>query len=190
MNKSSFLVKAISGFFLFLILVSPALATKPDNIGVGAGNSKKPTTIVTTARMKSCQAKESAVKIRMTQLTKLVTTMETVFDKISNRVIKYYTEKVVPSGKSLSDYTTLINNISTQKSSVQTALDKAKADISAFNCDSENPGTLLLQFNTNMKLVKGALKTYRTAINKLIVAIRTIPTPSPTTTSTNNINTN
>ncbi|KKT61464.1 MAG: hypothetical protein UW64_C0016G0019, partial [Microgenomates group bacterium GW2011_GWC1_44_37] len=185
MNKSIFLIKAISGFFLFLILVSPALATKPENIAVGTGNSKRPSALVTTAKMKSCQARESAVKIRMTQLTKLVTTMEITFDKIAERVQKYYTDKVLPSGRSLTGYDTLVNNISTQKIATQTALDKAKADISVFSCDSENPRALLLQFNTNMKLVKGALKTYRAAINKLIVAIRTIP--APTTTPTNNV---
>jgi len=187
MNKSIFLIKAISGFFLFLILVSPALATKPENIAVGTGNSKRPSALVTTAKMKSCQARESAVKIRMTQLTKLVTTMETTFDKIAERVQKYYTDKVLPSGRSLTGYDTLVNNISTQKMAIQTALDKANADISIFSCDSENPRALLLQFNTNMKLVKGALKTYRTSITKLIVAIRTIsaPTTSPTNSVTN-----
>src|SRR3989339_674547 len=91
------------------------------------------------------------------------------------------------AAKPLPNYSALTSNITSNKALVQTALDKAQADTLAFSCDSENPRTLLLQFNTNMKLVKGALKTYRTAINKLIVAIRTIPAISPTPSPTNNV---
>src|SRR3989339_686230 len=187
MNKLGYLLKLAVSASLFLVIVSPSFAAKPDNAGYGNAKSGKPVAVVSTVRAKACQARESAVKTRMTQMTKLVTTMETTFDKIAERVRGYYTDKVLPSGKSLPNYSALTSNITSNKALVQTALDKAQADTLAFSCDSENPRTLLLQFNTNMKLVKGALKTYRTAINKLIVAIRTIPAISPTPSPTNNV---
>jgi hypothetical protein len=135
--------------------------------------------------MKACQVRESTIKIRMTQLTKLVTTMGTTFDKIASRVMSYYTDKVLPSGKSLSNYSALTDDIAAKRVLIQTALDKAKVDASTFTCTPENPKTQVTQFNTNMRLVKDALKAYRTSINKLIVAIRTLPPVSPTPTSTN-----
>ncbi len=180
MNQSRLVLLITTIFSLFIFLAPSVLAAKPENTGVGNGNSKKPIAIVTTAKMKSCQARESAIKTRMTQLTKLVTTMMSVFDKIADRVKKYYTDKVLPSGKVLANYDILVNNIAASKTSVQTALDKAKADASAFVCTSDNPKGFLVQFNTNMKLVKVALKAYRTSINQLIVAVKTIPPVSPT----------
>lgn len=183
MNQSRLILIVATIFSLFIFLTPSVLATKPENTGVGNGNSQKPMAIITTAKMKACQAREAGIKTRMTQLTKLVTTMETVFDKIAEKTKLYYTEKIVPSGKSLPEYGTLINNISFKKSSVQTSLDKAKADIAAFSCTAGNQKTLLLQFNTNMRYVKDALKAYRTSINKLIVAVKTIPSVSPTPTN-------
>ncbi|NCP47073.1 hypothetical protein AUJ42_02180 [Candidatus Collierbacteria bacterium CG1_02_44_10] len=183
MNKLGYLLKLAASASLFLIIVSPSLAAKPDNAGNSNAKSGKPVAVVSTVRAKACQARVSAIKTRMTQLTKLVTTMETTLDKITERVQGYYTNKVLPSGRSLTNYNSLTSNITSNKALVQTALDKAQADILAFSCTSANPRTQVYQFNTNMRLVKNALKAYRTSINKLIVTIRTIPSAIPTPTN-------
>ena len=185
MNKASFFSKPVIISLFFSIVATPAFAISKN----GIGQSQRPA-VVTSGATRSCLAKESSVKIRMTQLTKLVTTMETTFDKIADRVKAYYIDTVLPAGKTVSNYDTLVNDIATKKTLVQIEIDKAKADISGFSCSAGNPVTLMNQFKINMQSVKTALKNYRTSINKLIVAVRTVSagiTPTPTVTTTPSI---
>lgn len=131
-------------------------------------------------RLQSCQARESAVKNRMESLIDLVTNMESKFDSIAMRVENFYTNKIVPSGKTVSNYDTLVSTIGTKKDAVTAALDKAKGDVSAFSCTANDPKGLLNQFRLDMQAVKGALKDYRTSIKNLIVAVHSVsPSESP-----------
>lgn len=135
------------------------------------------------APLKSCMARESAVKNRMQSLTNLATNMEKVFDSIALRVEDFYTLKVLPSGKTLSTYDKLIADISTKKGIVDTDLMSASDMVSSFNCSSDDPRGLLLNFRIKMQKVKSDLKDYRTSIKNLIVAVRPLaPTPAPTAT--------
>ena len=129
---------------------------------------------LTEARLKSCQAKEESIKNRLSHLNQLATNMQEKFDAIAERVKEYYTTKVVPSGKTVANYNTLVADITTKKTAVQTALTKAQGDVATFSCDGEDPEGYLTSFRTNMQAVKGALKDYRTSIRNLIVAIRSV----------------
>ncbi len=125
-------------------------------------------------QLKSCQAREAAIKNRSLHLTKLATGMETKFDAIAGRVEAYYTAKVVPSGKTVSNYNTLVADIQTQKTNIQTAVTKAQNDANSFSCTGSTPKAQMTQFRIDMQSVKGALKEYRTSIKNLIVAVRSI----------------
>lgn len=179
MNKAGYSIKVIF-FSLFLILfastVSAETAEKKKNLDV-----RRPEAMEIKAQNRACAAKESAIKIRMTQLTRLVVTMETTFDKIAERTKSYYTSKVLVSGKTVSNHDSLVNDIAVKKEAIQTALNQAKADISSFSCATSDPKTTLNQFNLNMKLVKDALKNYRTSVNNLIVAVKSASKSTETT---------
>lgn len=186
--------KAIIFLFLFLLITAPVLAfEKPDNSRSEGfrhfdNNSfaVKPT-LAQKGLLRSCQARENAIKTRMNSLINLVDNMETKFSSISARVEDYYTSKVVPSGKSVSNYDTLVSDIQTKKDAVGTSISVAKTDVSNFNCNSTDPKADLTKFREDMQSVKKALKDYRTAIKKLIVAVRSVvgeenetsPTPTP-----------
>lgn len=143
---------------------------------------------LTDARLRSCQAKEESIKNRLSHLNQLATNMQEKFDAIAERVKEYYTTKVVPSGTTVANYDTLVSDIATKKTAVQTALTKAQDDVATFSCDGEDPKGRLTSFRTNMQAVKGALKDYRTSIKNLIVAIRSVTgetkkaSPTPTAT--------
>ncbi len=149
--------------------------------GLGQGSQVTPG----EGRVKACQVREASVKTRMTHLTDLATTMETKFDAIATRVKDYYTNKVQPSGKTVTNYSTLVAAIATQKTAVQTALTTAQNDANAFSCTSGMPKQQVTQFRTDMQAVKEALKDYRTSIKNLIVAVHSVTgegheaTPSP-----------
>jgi len=155
---------------LFLFIASPALAIgKPDGVGARPNASAQ-----ATGAVRACQARESAIKTRMTRLTNLAANMETKFDSIAGRVKNYYTSKVLPSGKTVANYDSLVANIATQKTAVASALTQAQANINSFNCASGNAKAQLTQFRQDMQAVKSTLKDYRTSIKNLIVAVRSV----------------
>jgi hypothetical protein len=125
-------------------------------------------------RLKACQARTEAIKTRLNNLIRLTENMVNVFDKIAQRVEEYYINKVVPSGKSLSEYDSLVADIAAKKALVQNSLDKAKGDASGFNCTTGKPKEQLTTFNQDMRSVKKDLKNYRTAIRNLIVAVHSL----------------
>lgn len=150
------------------------------------------------AKLKSCQSRQAAIQKRSDQLTKMATNMQDTFATITNRVKTYYTDTVLPSGKTVDTYDTLIATIATKQEAVGTALAKAQSDATEFSCTSDDPKAQLTQFRQNMQAVKSALKEYRTSIKNLIVAVHSVtgtiqssssptastsPTTSPTTTT-------
>ncbi len=129
---------------------------------------------LTEAKLKTCQNKEAAVRERNDALIKMAENMLIKFDSIAARVKTYYTDKVVPSGKKVSNYDALVADIATKKTVVRSGLDDATTDALAFNCTSDDPKGQLVQFRTRMQAVKQALKEYRTSIKDLIVAVRSV----------------
>ncbi|MDO8486804.1 MAG: hypothetical protein Q7S45_00710 [Candidatus Curtissbacteria bacterium] len=128
----------------------------------------------TQGQLRACQVKENTVKQRANRLTKLAANIETKFDSIAARVEKYYTTKVVPSGKTVSNYDSLVAAIAAKKTAVQTALSTAQNDVNSFSCTSSDPKSQLQTFRVDMQNVKSALKDYRTSIKNLIVAVRSV----------------
>ncbi len=126
------------------------------------------------AMLRACQAREGAILQRSTHLTQMATIMENTFDAISQRVETYYTTKVVPSGKTVSNYDALVSDIQTKKEAVQTALAPASTDATSFSCTSDDPKGQMAQFRTNMLDVITALQNYRISVKNLIVAVRSV----------------
>ncbi len=189
--KKSFLV-FLSLFVLSFVLASSVLAVsgKPKVTGksVGVGSTR------VEGKLRACQAKQQGVTKRMDQLEKMAENMLENFSAIQERVVQYYNEKVIPSGKTVTNYSTLIAEIQTKKTAVQTAIDQAKTNSAGFSCDEDNPKEQLKKFNEDMRAVKSALKNYRTSIRNLIVAVRSVTgqkernvtvSPKPTKTKVN-----
>jgi len=169
--------------FLFLHL-SPVMAVNGNGATQTnrATNTIRKTARLTEARLKTCLAKENSIQKQTQQLTRLSTNMLNVFDKIATRVETYYTSVVLPAGKSLSNYDQLVADVAAKKTATQTALAKAQASSGTFVCDGDDPVATITEFRSGMVSVKAALKEYRTSVNKLIVAVRTISIPKPTET--------
>ena len=182
------------GLFLLLVVLAPSVFAvgKPDTVGRPETVTGRPSNVgnsttgvqeerrqqaqnrLTEAKLKVCQAKENAIKKRTEQLTKLATNMQEKFDAIAGRVQEYYTSKVVPSGKTVVNYDSLVADIQAKKGAVQTALTTAQNNAGAFACDGNDPKGQLTQFKDDMRAVKSALKDYRTSIKNLIVAVRSV----------------
>ena len=189
MKKLRILLAVVVGVLLFsAVTVNSvgAASNRPTAVNSAATNGQaNAETRLTEAKLKVCQNRENAIETRSKQLTKAAGNMLTTFDKIAERAEQYYTAKVVPSGKIVANYDALVAEIASKKQTVQTDLDKATADATAFSCTGNDPKGQLTQFRTDMQQVKKDLKEYRTAIKNLIVAIRSLTgqtesSPNPT----------
>lgn len=178
MNRSIQIYFAIVTILLSLIFsVNSANAVtilygKPTRAGSPSAMQGK--TKTDEGKMKSCQAREESIKKRSGQLTEMATNMMDKFDAIAQKIEDYYNSKVVPSGKSVSNYNSLISDIQTKKAAVQTVLTKAQNDINNFSCTSDNPKGQLVQFRVDMQVVKRGLMKYRNSIKNLIVAVHKV----------------
>ncbi len=160
---------ALAAALLFSFSTAAIAVGKPGTVGNPSSASAKER--ASQNKIKACQAKENGIKSRSTHLSDLVKNMEDKFDAIAQRVKDYYTSTVVPSGKTVANYDALLADIQTKKTAVQTALTTAQNDFTGFSCTSGNPKKTLISFRYDMQKVKEALKSYRTSIKNLIVAV-------------------
>jgi hypothetical protein len=156
------------------MVASTAFAVSPSPKPVRAALEQRMENVKTTALARACQAREAAVKKQLEQLVKLATNMQEVFDRHTQSVEDYYSNTVLPSGKTVSNYTTLVNDISTKKTAVQAAVTKAQSDVAAFSCEGTNPKESVAIFRKDMQAVKQALKNYRTSVKNLVVAVHRV----------------
>ena len=96
------------------------------------------------------------------------------FDAIAKRVIDYYNDKIVPSGKNLTGYDDLLLDIREKRKVAHDAVIAAEIDFNVFSCQADDPKGAIRQFNEDMRTVKRTLKNYRGSIKNLIVAIHSI----------------
>ncbi len=175
MIKKYFVVATI--FLSLLVFVTSANAVfqpsrKPTRPASPSASQRK--TKSEEGKMKSCQARENGIRKRSEHLTKMANNMLVKFDAIAQRVENYYTSKVVPGGKTVSNYDSLVSTIAVKKTAVQTALTSSQNDLASFNCTAGDPKGQMMQYKNDMKKVKDSLRDFRTAIKNLIVAVRSV----------------
>lgn len=120
-----------------------------------------------------CERLEAGINSRSGNLVNKVNKHTARFDRISNKVQDFYTEKMVPKGITVENYDALVGDISTKKAVVDEAVAKASSTISDFDCSSDHPKQLLSDFKDQMQSVIKSLKDYRKSVVNLIIAVRT-----------------
>lgn len=135
-------------------------------------------------KLRSCESREEAIKNRGESLTRMAANMLGKFDAIVSRVKDFYQNKVIPTGKTVPNYDSLLADIASKKAAVEAAL-SAVPDTDSFDCNSDDPKTHASDFREKMKDVKEALHEYRTSVKNLIAAIhRVLEVGSPLPTAT------
>ena len=173
MKNTVFFITFLSlGIGALFIHIPPTLAVNYSTQKIGIGK-----TLVDT-KMTSCLARQAIIKNQMATLLNLTTKMENQFDTIAQRAVDYYNTSVIPSGKKVATYDALITDIQTKKETIQAAITMAQSDSNNFSCAASDPKLLMTQYRLNMQLIKMDLKSYRTSINNLITAIRTVTSES------------
>lgn len=118
-------------------------------------------------RKNTCEKRVTRIIRIMENAAAQGTKNQQVFDKISERVQKFYADK----GLSVANYDALVADVNAKKEAASVAI-KAVQDNKTFNCDSDNPVGKIDAFNGQVRAMHQALKDYRTAIKNLIVAVK------------------
>lgn len=142
----------------------------------------EPTTArLVDTKLKACQKRENAINNIMSRLADRGTKQLDLFTKISERTQAFYASK----GKTLSNYDTLLADVTAKKTAAQTAVATVKSASTEFKCDGTNPKGTMSTFKSALKLEIEALKAYKTSVKNLIVGVKSV---QGTTTSAGNNN--
>lgn len=117
-------------------------------------------------RQKACERVVSKVNAIRVKRSEQGTKHLEVFNKISERVQAFVTEKEL----TVENYDTLVANIDEKKAAVEAAI--AVNTETAFACDTASTESPLRLPRTTIEAVRDSLKEYRTAIKDLIVNVR------------------
>ena len=131
------------------------------------------------ARLKLCKARAKSLENRSKSLLLRANGMRERTEKIVELVSKFYEEKLVPQGKTLSNYDALLSDIATKKANVASFIDQAKNDVSGFSCEGDDPKTILDTFHADMKEVIAAIKEYHAAVKTFVSAVRDLAKAQP-----------
>lgn len=153
---------------------APSVTTpsKPTTTGQTAGASQQAAaqTRLADAKLKACQARETAITNIMSRVSDRGTKQLSLFTTIANRVEEFYTK----SGKTLNTYDTLVTAVDTTKATATTVVDNVQSTSTGFSCTSNDPKGFAMTFKTNLKAEIDALNAYKTAIKNLIVGVRSV----------------
>ena len=76
-------------------------------------------------KVKACEAIQETIKKRSEKIVERAKKQEEVFTKISKRVEEFYANKLLPSGKIVANYDTLVADIASKEAAIAPLLEKA-----------------------------------------------------------------
>ena len=116
-------------------------------------------------KLKACDNRKVAVTNIMNRIDTRTTNQLKLFDTIASRVEAFYTK----SGKTVSNYQTLVGDITTAETAAQNDLSTLK-DNSTFTCTGD-PHGMVTAFQGYLKTAISDMKNVKTAVKNLIVAV-------------------
>lgn len=131
-------------------------------------------------KLKVCQKRELIIKNVMTRMSDRGDKQMQVFDKIVERVKAFYVEK----GYVVADYDTLVAAVDDARAALVAVNQNNATAGDNFTCDSSDPKGHISDFKEKETARIQAMKAYKTAIQKLITAIKSVATSSTTKTET------
>ena len=124
------------------------------------------------ARLKVCQARARNIGSHFKNMNQRALQIHNGHGKIYMRVDKFYTDKLVPNGYTLSNYADLKAEVEANKANVIALHDALKATGVEFDCNSEDPMGQVDAFKEDMRELIEANKEYRESIHNFVKAVR------------------
>ncbi len=183
---SAILLISVFVFASLVLAINPQAAnSQAQNVATRSAIGKEK---LAAAKLIVCQKMEAAIQKRSTKMADRSANMEKVFDSIAARVEVYYTNTLLPKGKTVTNYDSLVADIATKKAAVATEITSAQTDSSSFSCSTADPKGQMTVFREDMQAVIKSLKEYRTSIKNLIVAVRSVTGAENSATKSSGVN--
>jgi len=119
-------------------------------------------------KLQACQNREKVITATMTRVQDRAQKQLQVFDKVAERVQAFYESK----GYQSAQYGELVANMNTKRIAAQNAT-QTMAQNGGFSCGGDAPKGTLDGFSTQAKVANATLKDYKTAVQDLIVDVKT-----------------
>ena len=171
----------LSGMSAFAVQVNPAAATATSTASsaqLAAGNAKTASSAqsaagnaktnpgLTQARINVCQKRQAAINNIMSRIDTRAQNQSTLFNDIAQKVEAFYTT----SGKTVSNYSTLVANINSASQKTASDLSVLSSN-STFSCTLSNPRGAIDSFRSYLKTEISDLQNLRLQVKDLIVAV-------------------
>ena len=124
------------------------------------------------AHQKLCEAHLGLAKTRELALGTRGFLMKSRLDAIVVMVENFYANKLVPQGKTLSNYNSLVGDVNTKKAAMSPLVDKVKSDSSSLTCASDRAAGQFQTFRTDAQALINAFKAYRQSVITLVKAVK------------------
>ena len=122
-------------------------------------------------KIDTCISQEENIKTDMLNIIDLSNLIVSKFDKISNLTNDFYTTKLIPQGKTLSNYNDLYQAVSDKRALAILSVQKAQKDVNSFSCQSKTIKDNLNNFKNDIQTAKQSIVDYQSALKVLVSAL-------------------
>ncbi len=122
------------------------------------------------AKQRACQNHQKAITNILSRIADRGQKQINLFSIITQRTQNFYADK----GKTLANYDALVADVATKKAAAQAVVDTLKSTSTTFDCSGDNPKGVADSFKDSLKKEIEALKTYKAAVNDLIVGVKSV----------------
>lgn len=120
----------------------------------------------------ACEVHRKVINLRQKNIIAHAERTQNRLGNLTNAVIKYYTEKLIPQGKIVANYNSLVSDVTAKHALLTEALDKIKADTQGLTCEKNQAKTQFTTFRTDMQTLLKTFKDYRLSVLRLMQAVK------------------
>jgi hypothetical protein len=144
--------------------------TAPDETNGLSANKSVSAAATDDSKLLTCQSKENSIKNIMLRMTDRAQKQLDLFTTVSERTQGFYTN----SGKSLANYSSLVDDANAKKTAASSAINTIKEESEMFSCSNGNPKDAISEFKNNVNSEIASLQSYRASVKNLLVGVKSL----------------
>ena len=122
----------------------------------------------------ACETHVKVIKIRQGNIITFAERAGNRLNKLTLAVEKYYTDTLVPQGKIVPNYDSLVSDVSSKQAALTPLIEKLKADSDGLTCDKNQAKSQFATFRNDMQSFLKAFKNYHLSVLKLMQAVKRV----------------
>lgn len=123
-------------------------------------------------KLQACEVHRKVINLRQTNIITHTNNVQDRLGKLVVAVENFYTQKLVPQGKTIANYDALVSDVGAKNTALTTALDKVKADTDGLTCEKDQAKGQFATFRTDVQSLIKAVKDYRQSVIQLFQAVK------------------